>query len=232
MEIIKVTYGQKNRIDKEVFDILLPKEPIESSIGANTIGELLFSEFTHRPEGASIIRGHIGNEMHDITLKELRGIVAKLFQLFSNRGIRPGETILLPNFEYNNELYLSIFFIALTSYGVEVFMPMYMERSDIDDWLQRMNVDKMILPFQELKIEGTNDKVQANIDHLISHGKTKMLIILDSFQDFNIDALVLGRKELYLDAEDRHRIHNCISKVKPSQLALWITTSGTTGISK
>ncbi|MEL0455403.1 aminotransferase class III-fold pyridoxal phosphate-dependent enzyme [Flavobacteriaceae bacterium SZ-1-7] len=220
------------KIENDIkFDFTFSGGLLTNDTGFNTISELLFAESPKRNKDSEIIISHINEELKVVTLSQLRKIVSRLFIKFNEQNIKPGDTVFLANLETNSELFTSIFFLALCSYGVKVFLPMYIDKDDLVKWHKEVGFDSIILPEVEISSLQHRNRYKENIDYIKTFSTNKGIKTFDTFLDFQIDRLVKDIPE-QLSAEERTFVNNIISQVSPEDTALMITTSGTTGASK
>ncbi|MCJ7468121.1 MAG: aminotransferase class III-fold pyridoxal phosphate-dependent enzyme [Maribacter sp.] len=218
-------------IQTEHFDFVLGSSKINYTMGMHNLGGLLFEELPHRMIKSEIIYGHTADKLVVISLGQLRDIVCKLFVKFAKYDIKQGDTVLLANIEVSCEIYAAVLFIALASYGVQVFLPMYLEKEDLALWNDKIDFTKIILPSSELLRGGRNQRHKKNLTALNQFSLDNNIPSLDTFKDLDIDGLIKQASQSPSVASMDYA-KKIISKVLPENIALLITTSGTSGTSK
>ena len=150
---------RNNFLDNEVenFDFILETSKINYALDIQNLGGLLFEELPDRRADAKIIYGHIAEKTVNITLGELRAVTCYLFKRFEINNIKYGDTVLLANLDTCCEVYTALLFIALTSYGVNVFLPMYLERKDLTHWKHKVDFSKL----DEVERKAYNTKIKG-----------------------------------------------------------------------
>ncbi|PXX28327.1 aminotransferase class III-fold pyridoxal phosphate-dependent enzyme [Arenibacter sp. ARW7G5Y1] len=224
---------RNNFLDNEVenFDFILETSKINYALDIQNLGGLLFEELPDRRADAKIIYGHIAEKAVNITLGELRAVTCYLFKRFEINNIKYGDTVLLANLDTCCEVYTALLFIALTSYGVKVFLPMYLERKDLTHWKHKVDFSKIILPSSELLKRTKNKRYKKNLTALEQFGFDENITFLDGSNVFDIDGLLIQASKLS-STDDLAYAKKIVSKVLPNDIALLITTSGTSGPSK
>jgi len=216
---------------KKYFDLIIETDPQENITTLNNLGALLFHDIPGRAQGSTVIISHLSEEFISITLQELRNIVGKLFLRFKQTGIQKGDTVFLASLECNSEIYIAILFIALCSYGARVFLPMYLEKELIEKWNERTHFNFMIIPGEEILKLNHHERQKDNILHLKEFAKRSRIPCLDIITELHLNKWVLNPPTRISEKEEA-LIRNAIEKTRGTDIALMITTSGTSGESK
>ncbi|MFZ9028350.1 MAG: aminotransferase class III-fold pyridoxal phosphate-dependent enzyme [Crocinitomicaceae bacterium] len=212
------------------FDLEINNPTPISSSGVKNLAQLLFDPLDRRPENSEVILSHLGHELERISLNRLRFVVAGLYQEFEQIGIKPKQTVLLGSLPGNNELYISIMFLALSSFGARVFLPMYMESEDLEEWISISDTSKILMSANEVQnLKHQKEKKNA-LDKLITIIDNLDVDFIDFRKDLNIDTL-LSTSSFDLSSYSES-IEFAKSSTDLEQEALIITTSGTSGKSK
>lgn len=212
------------------FDVTIKSQIELKRSPVKNLAELIFNSLEHRPEDCEVILSHIGNDLTRISLEQMRYVVGGLYAEFERLGIRRGETMILSSLQGNNELYISIIFLALASYGVRVFLPMYMESEDLEEWVTQSRASRILIGKAEIEaLKHQNEKKNA-LHRIIDRAESLGVELIDFRKEFGLDAL-LGEQSYNL-----HKFELWIEKTKKETTlqdeALIITTSGTSGKSK
>lgn len=216
---------------KDFFDILLGSNEQKNITGLRNLGMLLFEELPHRDRNAEVIISHLEEKVVRLNLAEFRQVVVSLYKKFQAHNIKQGDTVFLARFETNSELYTAILFYALASYGARVFLPMYVEQADLNDWNEKLSFNSIISPGREILSSSNRDRYKTGVDQLKDFAHTKNIPNLDTFLDLDIEGIFKSRKSL-LSEDEKDLLQNVISEVPSSEIALLMTTSGTSGKSK
>jgi acetylornithine/succinyldiaminopimelate/putrescine aminotransferase/predicted amino acid dehydrogenase/long-subunit acyl-CoA synthetase (AMP-forming) len=202
---------------------LLGREP-------KTIGQILCGDIPGRNDDDLIILSHVETQYTEVSLKRIRYIVSLLQNDFARLGIACGDTVGLLNFTGCNEMYTALLFLALTTKGCRVFMPMFSETDEFGHWLEVANVKHIILPEGEVMSLDGHDKEKDSVRSVREIAKLRMIPTFDILSDFSfMEGLI---KEPIPDQFFSGEAENSITRVKPTDEALVITTSGSTGRSK
>jgi acetylornithine/succinyldiaminopimelate/putrescine aminotransferase/predicted amino acid dehydrogenase/acyl-coenzyme A synthetase/AMP-(fatty) acid ligase len=224
----------KNIIDqnnRKYFDVHLDSGFTENNKYCKNLGSLLFHDLPGRDNRSTVIISHISENLIKISLHDLRNVVGKLFVNFDLIGIRHGDTVFLANLECNSEIYTAILFLALSAYGARVFMPMYLEKDLLEKWHQQANLNYMIIPGEEILKLNHHERQKESIAHLKNLAVKFGIPCLDQYTDLQMDEYLMKLPAKINLAEER-LIGRVIEKVKETDVALMITTSGTSGESK
>ena len=212
------------------FDISLECPLQLSSEKPMTIGQILYQDLPGRNHSDRIILSHVETNYTEVNLKKLRFIVSNLLSDFARRGIDQGQTVVLLNFPGCNEMYTALLFLALTTRGCRVFMPMFSETVEFDHWLEVANVRHIIFPEGEVMgLEG-HDKEKESVKAIRKIADSRTIPVLDILADFSFIEDISGESNSDRPLSDE--VLTSLQKVQPSDEALIITTSGTTGRSK
>ena len=212
------------------FDITLENPLNVSAEKPKTIGRILFDDLPGRHDDDLIILSHVETEFTQVGLQKLRSIVSNLLLDFARHGIGRGETVVLLNFPGCNEMYTALLFLALATRGSRVFMPMFSETAEFDRWLEVADVKHIILPRGEvMSLEG-HDKEKGSVGAIAKIAESRTIPLLDIISDFGFMENI-GKKDIPGQTLSGEALAS-IQQVQPSDEALIITTSGTTGRSK
>jgi len=219
--------------NKKKFDLILQSKKELPKFEINNLAEILFNKLPNRDENSTIIISHINEKVVEIKLKDLRKIVTNIYEELHKKNIKTGDTVLLTTLFVNNELLTALMFTALTTYGVKVFFPMFVETSEIKNWLKATNCKFIILPKKEIySFDNRYNKEKKIIDELVKTAEEMDIYYLDIAEDFNMFSLInerLNKDKLYLTNK---YIQKAISDTNSSTDSVIFTTAGTTGRSK
>ena len=216
---------------KDFFDLTLESFPQKNETGLSNLGSLLFNKLPHRQEDSDIIISHIKEELVRLSLMELRNITANLYGKFYHHGIQKGNNVLLTSLESNSEIYIAILFLALSSYGVNVFLPMYVEKDLIADWHRKVKFDFLCLPGEEIYALEHHERQKRGIDLLQEFAVEENITCLDLFKDFQLNTIT-NTPPIENTQLEKFLIDSTLSAISGDEIALSITTSGTSGVSK
>jgi acetylornithine/succinyldiaminopimelate/putrescine aminotransferase/acyl-coenzyme A synthetase/AMP-(fatty) acid ligase/predicted amino acid dehydrogenase len=216
---------------KKFFDQVIDSDPQNNDTKLKNLGALLFHDLPGRDDRSTVIISHINEELVSITLKELRNLVSKLFLRFHDFGIKKGDTVFLASLECNSEIYIAILFLALCSYGTKVFLPMYLEKDLVEKWNSSTRINFMIIPGEEIFKLNHHDRQKNNIVHLKNFAGKAGIPCLDIFTDLHLNEWVIKPPE-GISQKEENLIRKTIEKTRETDIALMITTSGTSGESK
>lgn len=195
------------------------------------LADLIFSPLDHRNEKGHIILSHDKKQYVTISLQRFRYIHRQLYQNFLEKGIKPGQTILLAGIPGNNELFQALLFSSLSSYGVRVLMPMFMENNEVDSWLKATGCTAAILPIQEIDHLQHHEKVKSMVTDIRKKIQIHGLPIYDSVTSFNLRTLITEHCP-EKNFANLPLVKEVINNTNRKQESLIITTSGSTGKSK
>lgn len=206
---------------------------INSKLSLNTppvknLAELLFRKLDKRDEYSQIILSHIDDEIVTVSLDQLKAISSKLYKKFDALDIKSGDTVLLGSLAGNNELYIALLFLSLSSYGVRVFLPMFVENSLLKEWLNETKFNKIIASETELNKLNHHEKERRSLRQLKDFSVNEQIPFIDILSDLNLEELI---REQSQDV-DSTKVDQVINNTSLEQESLIITTSGTTGKSK
>ena len=216
---------------EKIFDILIKDECKIPKPIVNNIAELIYNNISHRDENCYVIYGHDKNKVIKISLHRLRFIVSKLYEEFSKKKIKPKDTVLLSSLQVNNELYMSLIFVALMSYGCRVLLPMFVETKEIENWLKITKCSHIIIPKKEILGQKTNPKYEKILNEIETIGLENKKSVFDLEEDFNVKKLVF--ENISDDFSfDTKIVKNTIENTNLENDAAIFTTSASSGKSK
>ncbi len=212
------------------FDIIL-ENPIElHSEKPKTIGQILFEDRPGRNENDLIILSHVDTKYTEVSLCRLRFIVSNLLADFKRQGITHGDTVVLLNFSGCNEMYTALLFLALATNGCRVFLPMFSETIEFENWLEMANVKHIIVPEGEvMSLEG-HDKDKDSVKRIRKIAEKRKIPLLDMISVFGLAENILSNT--ISGQPETGEVLTSLSRVESGDEALIITTSGSTGHSK
>ncbi len=212
------------------FDIIIESPLQLATESPLTIGHILYDDWHGRDEKDMIILSHIGAKYVELDLQRLRYIVSNLLNDFSLHGINRGDTVVLLNFPGCNEMYTALLFLALTTKGCRVFLPMFSETAEFDHWIEVAGVKHIILPEGEvMSLEG-HDKEKESIGAIREIARKRSIPVWDILSGFSfIETL---QCEIIPELQLSGAVETALREVSPFEESLIITTSGTSGRSK
>ncbi len=217
--------------DNGFFDLIIESKHPGNTTKLPNLGSVLFELLPQRDENSNIILSHIDENYTEISLSALRKITGRLFSSFKKKGIKRGDTVLLVNLDSTNEVFVATLFLALCSYGAKVFLPMYLEKELISNWHSKVRFNYILIPEEEIAGLHQNDRQLASIMHIKEFANEKGIPLLDTFRDFHINTLIADPPTAN-DELEIQLINSSLTNVRESDVALMITTSGTSGVSK
>ncbi len=213
------------------FDKQISSKKLESQPLTSNIAELIFAQLPHRDEDSLIILSHCNEIYKEISLKKLRYIVSSLYQEFEEKKIKPGDTVFLTTLSVNNELYVVLLLLALTSYGVRVLFPMFVELKALEKWIINTKCSAVILPAQEiLSLRGyarQKQEIQGIKTISLRHG----LSLFDASGDFHLQTYLDSAMPQHQPSHDE-LIRKSMRGTNFLSESIIFTTSGTSGQSK
>ncbi len=206
---------------------------IESKISPATstcrnLAGMIFHKLDHRDERSFVILGHNDRRLLSISLEKYRSVVARLYMLFIEKGFKRGETVLLAGIPGNNECYISLLFSALASYGIRVFLPMFVENPELDQWIVTAGVRQIIIPGKEISALQHHEKEKALVTTIREKASYHRIPVYDSTTDFNLPALAEG-PYAEITSGLTPLAEEALAKTGSDNEALIITTSGSSG---
>lgn len=224
MNTIIVAPGKR----KTMFDHEI-KTPFKNLNGeCFTIQDIIFSKLPHRREECTVLRSHIGDEYIEITLHQLRYIISILSKKISEKDLSPGNTVMLLSLPGCNELFTALYFATLTSMGIRVFMPMFPEIKELEEWIDKTNTKAVIAPLSEINRLNDFEREKITALNIKSLSETKKINFYDSLDSFDILS-VIQQSKLQLCEKYSFPLY---SFVDPESEAVIVTTSGTSGKTK
>jgi len=229
------TSQNRNTILKNVdgFDIVISSNKKLPKPIISNIAELIFKKLPHRDEKCFIMMSHDDKKYVNITLEQLRYITISLMKDFSKKGIKPGDTVFLTTLSVNSELLILLMFIALTAYGSRVLLPMFVETSQLRNWIQNTNCKTIILPEKEVSIlDKKYDREKQIIREIKKAAKENEIITYDISEDFDIKTYLYHPIPKNFIKHNFETVEKAINTTNLKTESVIFTTSGTTGASK
>ncbi len=226
-----------NILETGCFDVIIKSDIDLQPPPANNMLELLFYALPYRPESKDtiILLGHKNDNttLVSIDLLQLRYIIIQLWKEITNLGLKASDTVLLTNLQGANELYTILFFIALSSYGIRVLLPFYLETDQLEKWLDWANVRAIFCSADEVLSLTSHDREKAVVNKIKSIVKNKSEVLFwDILKNSSIHKYILNAQRHLTDADQKliQIQNNYFCNNDPD--ALILTTSGSSGISK
>jgi len=216
----------KLRFDKIISsDIQLREPPVKN------LADLVFNPLAYRIESGDVILSHYDRQFVRISLQRFRYIHYQLYKSFAEKGIEQGDSILLAGVPGGNEMFQALLFSALSTYGVRVLMPMFMEADELETWLAISECKAAIIPNREINYLNHHTKAKQVVNDISRTVQDHNLPAYDTLTSFGIRQWVQGDLP-GTDFSSDSLVKEVIQKTNLEQEALIITTSGTTGRSK
>lgn len=197
---------------------------------SHTIRDIIFKELPHRPESSTVILGHHNEAIIEISLQDLRSLIAQLTSTTEQHQLKTGDTVLLASFYSSNELANAILFAAFACLGIRVFIPIYPEIAEFTYWQQLTQFKAVILPYRDIRKQNGHEREKQVIHELENLCRQTNIPFLDAYEDFSIHSLLqnIHRKDSYKISEFNIRP----ADISPDSEAVIFTTSGSSGKSK
>lgn len=196
---------------------------------AYTLRDIIFRQLPHRSEIATVILGHKEEALVEIKLHELRALICGLAATIKEKNLATGDTVMLASFYASNELANAILFAAFACMGIRVFIPIYPEAAEFENWYELTHFKSVIMPFREILQQKGHDREKEVIDSFASLCRQKQIPFLDAYEDFGTLSLLQEVKEKKLELlQDIIFTENISTETE----AVIFTTSGTSGKSK
>ncbi|WP_372634789.1 aminotransferase class III-fold pyridoxal phosphate-dependent enzyme [Fodinibius sp.] len=195
------------------------------------LADLIFHPVEQRSEKGEVILGHDNKKFVRISLRRFRYIHFQLYKRFREKNIQQADTVLLAGVPGSNEMFQAILFSALSSYGVRVLMPMFMETNELDAWITGSECRGAIIPMSEIHQLDHHEKTKEIVNEIARKVEKRDLWVWDTFNSFEIRHWLSGD----LPGDDFRLdplVSEIIQKTNLDQEALIITTSGSTGRSR
>ncbi len=213
------------------FDMTIHSETPCPDLIVHNIAQLLFTRLPHRDEHSILILTHVDETYIEVSLQKLRFITASLYEDFSKKNIRPGDTVLLATLSVNTELYTILLFTALVSYGARVLFPMFVETTELETWMQRTKCAAVIFPNKEIQQLSGYDRQKQVVNDIRQIAQQHHLPLYDAAEDFRLSPL-LNTSTFPEDSTTNQFVQSSLKTTRPSTEAVIFTTSGTSGRSK
>ena len=212
------------------FDLSIDN-PLNTRGSAVSIGQLLFEAKNDRDEKSTIILSHLENQYVELSLAQLRHIVAKLITNFQQKNITQGQTVMVIILNGCNELFSALHFLALASMGCRVFLPMFTQLEDFSQWIQLTGSSHILLPEAEVMSLKSHENEKQAISTIKRIAANHNLNTWDQVTAFGLIGLIQNP----IPSKDQIQV-NLVSQnftcTDPDQEALIVTTSGSSGESK
>lgn len=212
-----------------MFDKIIKAQDIDCEFLPKTLAEIIYSPLPHRNENYDVIYSHLGEQLITIQLSDLRIITYCLSEKLRSYGLKTGDTIMLASFSSSNELANALIFTAAACIGIRVFLPIFPEPAEFENWKKQTDFSCFIMPLHDiLQLKG-HEREKDVIASLQKQCEENQLLFLDSFQDFSIENLIIQTRE------KENRLDQYLmpkGNISPQTEAVIFSTSGTSGKSK
>jgi long-subunit acyl-CoA synthetase (AMP-forming) len=214
------------------FDIIISSNKEIPKPTINNLTEMIFKELPQRDENCFVILSHDKEKFVKISLKRLRFIISFLIQEFEKKDISPGDTALLSTMSTNSELFVSLMFISLITYGIRVLFPMYVETSELDRWIKNAKCKVVILPEKEILSHTKHEKEKQIVKEIRNICSKRKIMFYDLFEDFTTKSYLYDQIPKQFSAMDNILVKKAIAGNDLTTESVIFTTSGSSGKSK
>jgi len=218
--------------NNQKFDILIHAKKNLSEPIINNIAEMIFNKLPHRDENCSIILSHYSEKFVEINFKKFRYITASLMEGLNKKNIKPGDTVLLGTFSVNSEFIITLMFTALVTYGVRVLLPMFVETSEIDSWIQKTNCKYIIIPKKEILALKDIQREKKAVKKVIDTAQKNNVTTFDLDDDFDIRSFIHQSVPEDFSIDNNKLVKHALKNTNLETESVIFTTSGTSGKSK
>jgi len=206
----------------------------------HSLAHLVFGQREHEPDELDplIIQGCLAYPetcTSHLTLGQLRRTIVALIRRLARHGVQPGDTVALIRLTGTSELPVAVLYVALSTWGVRVLFPMYLEPDALGQWLDACNATTLLVSTRENAVRAAPVLVTAT-QHQVR--------VLSLEQDLELPELLLdpparGVGEPPWTAEWSAPAGASSAEPQPESNTpcmdsecLLLTTSGTTGAAK
>jgi acetylornithine/succinyldiaminopimelate/putrescine aminotransferase/predicted amino acid dehydrogenase/acyl-coenzyme A synthetase/AMP-(fatty) acid ligase len=147
---------------EEASKIALQGIPLPSA-GASDVCSLTELIFQRRPgedPDAPLVLGTAGHQTLGVSLSRLRASILELYRRLETQGLGAGDTICLLRLPRTSEAVVAAAYAALSCMGVRVFMPMYLEETDLPGWLRNTSTRALLWAPEEAEEYGTPEDAE------------------------------------------------------------------------
>jgi acetylornithine/succinyldiaminopimelate/putrescine aminotransferase/predicted amino acid dehydrogenase/acyl-coenzyme A synthetase/AMP-(fatty) acid ligase len=189
--------------------------------------EIIYNKLPLRSEESTVIYSHWGEQFVSLSLTDLRQITSHLSAKLKSMGLKPGNTLMLASFSCSNELANALIFTAAACSGIRVFVPIFPEPFEFDNWKELTGFSHVIMPYHEIQELKGHFKEKEVISTLQTKCAENGISFLDSITDFRIPDLIFQK------SGNRKTIEFIPDfPISPETELVIFTTSGTSGKSK
>ncbi|HEU4386042.1 MAG TPA: aminotransferase class III-fold pyridoxal phosphate-dependent enzyme [Anaeromyxobacteraceae bacterium] len=192
------------------------------------LAELLLGSRPGERDGAPIILGCWGRGSLDVSLGQLRAAATAIAGELAERGLGPGDTVCLARLPRTSEAACAVAYVALSTAGLRVLLPMYLEVERFGDWLRRSGARAVLWSAAEVE-EGESEADSELLETLRSRARGLGVRELCLVRDLHLPHLVRSAAAL---APDDARARALLSRPSLDDECLLLTTSGTSGLAK
>lgn len=212
-----------------MFDKLIRATCSDTEFLSKNLAEVIFGYLPHRNESCDVIYSHIGEQFISISLTELRIIANVISEKMESFGLKSGDTIMLASFGCSNELANALVFTAALCKGIRVFIPIFPEITEFDNWRKLTDFACVIMPFGELQQLKSYEREKEIVQLLQDKCNKNEIPLLDSFEDFDVAELI---RQVKSGSDLPVNYSTTQLNISPLTEAVVFTTSGSSGISK
>jgi acyl-coenzyme A synthetase/AMP-(fatty) acid ligase len=214
------------------FDKIIKSKQKLVKIKFKNFAEIIFKNRSKKDEDALVLIGHKKDKVVKISLKKLRFVIANLYEEFKSKNIKPGDTVFLADLISSTEYYLAIMLLALTSYGARVFFPFFVEKSELEIWVDSTKTRHIIAPINEINELKGHEKEKEVIKNIQKISQEKNIPLYDVEKDFKIEFYLNKKipKKYFKNLVEQ--IQYALKYTSIDNDAIIFTTSGTSGRSK
>lgn len=190
-----------------------------------TFRDILYSKLPHRSENCPSLFGHIGDDFITLSLDDLRRVTCILSDRLQDEGIKRGDTIMLASFSCTNELSNVLVFAAAANMGVRIFIPIFPEPSEFQNWSTLTGFSCVIIPLEETLKLKNHTREKSVVEDIRAKCNGAGIRLIDPLSDLRIH-------EILNDTGKFKYAGSKVDDVSPDSEMVIFTTSGTSGRSK
>ncbi|MBI4511644.1 MAG: aminotransferase class III-fold pyridoxal phosphate-dependent enzyme [Deltaproteobacteria bacterium] len=213
----------------EVFEVIRsPGGAAPCLLRFQNFADLLFGRADGGSDAEPVIMGTIDEGGVRVSLRALRHATLGLIADLSRRGVKPGDTVCVLRLPRTSETLVALSLVALSAWGVRVFLPMYIECDRLEAWLKASGSKLLLWNAHEVEDLVKHEADLALLGRLRAMARTLGIPALCLQGDLNLGARAVETHEESPPASDP-LIATLMGATSAETEALLLTTSGTSG---
>eukprot|EP01061_Rhynchopus_euleeides_P046303 TRINITY_DN8722_c1_g1_i4.p1 TRINITY_DN8722_c1_g1~~TRINITY_DN8722_c1_g1_i4.p1 ORF type:complete len:1562 (+),score=724.49 TRINITY_DN8722_c1_g1_i4:63-4748(+) len=218
-----------------VFEVMIDsthalRDDCLSDLRYRNVAEMLFCN-PLPSDAQTVLLGAGSKGIYDVSYSRLRRAVLKSMLFVKSLGLQKGDTLCIARIPNTCELKLAVALLGAACLGVRVFLPMFTEVDNLEQWLRMTETKHVIVDRHEATAQGVdvNTRLLTDLLSLLDRNALACSCVTD---DLGLDEHLLGEGQGLEGLAEHPLVAECIASTDVNTEFAIFTTSGSSGKSK